>query len=403
MVIGPTGGDVLLNLAAAQAFKYDMAKVFFFDNQKTSMNITYGVGGNFYDIGNPKNDVFFQPLRDLETPQQFQLARTFIRLLCEIKIPNLQTLSSQEDTDIGDILTILKGKPLAQRTLTNFANLIQPKQRLISEAVGYFTTKGPFGRLFDADDVTDDFTSVTMASFELEYINVQYGSEALVPLLVYIFNKLKIELFPKRLPIYIMIKDSWKALATPKFASYLEDILRTGANSNVALILATGQPIDITESPLAQVLLTQCVTKIFLPNSEAATPLGRANYVKLGLNEKQIGIISNSKAKKQFYYMSPYGKRLFELDICDFTKCFVDAHNPVQAQECYQKDKIMFAYNWVMYLADKYNEEVNKDVNKNENQLVNPISKNLKKWADYWLAVHNKFNRNYVEFNDGSY
>lgn len=385
LVIGPTGGDVLLNLAALQALKYDMAKVFFFDNQKTSMNVTYGVGGNFYDIGNPKNDVFFQPLRDLETSQQFQLARTFIRLLCEIKIPNLQTLSSQEDTDIGDVLTILKGKPLTQRTLTNFANLMQPKQRIIAEAVGYFSTKGPFGKLFDADDVTDDFTSVTMASFELEYINVQYGDEALVPLLVYIFNKLKIELFPKRLPIYIMIKDVWKALAKPKFASYLEDILRTGANSNVALILATGQPIDIIENPLAQVLLTQCVTKIFLPNSEAATPLGRTIYIKLGLNEKQISIIGNSKARKQFYYMSPYGKRLFELDICDFTKCFVDAHNPVQVQECYQKDKKLFAYNWVIQLANKYNNE------------------NLRKWAKYWMVIYHQYNRNHVEFNDGSY
>lgn len=385
LVIGPTGCEVLLNLAAAQAFKYDLAKVFYFDSQKASMNLTYGVGGQFYDIGNPKNDVYFQPLRDLDTPQQFQLARTFIRLLCEIKIPNLQTLSSEEDEAIGDILTLLKSKPLTQRTLSNFVNLMSPKKKNIANAVGYFTQEGPFGKLFDANNVANDFTSVNMASFELEYVNVQYGAEALVPLLVYIFNKLKIELFPKRLPIYIMIKDSWKALATPKFASYLEDILRTGANSNVALILATSQPIDVTDSTMSQILLTQCITKIYLPNSEATTPIGRTVYTKLGLNDKQISIIGSSIGRKQFYYISPYGKRLFELDICDFTKCFVDAHNPDMVQTIYQKDKTLFAYNWVMHLADKH-----KNVN-------------LKNWADYWMVVHNKFNRNYVEFNDGSY
>lgn len=386
LVTGPSGGlEVYLNLVAMQALKYQSAHVYFFDKQKKSMTACLGVGGQFYDIGDSKNDVYFQPLRELESLQQLQLAKTFIKLLCEIKIKGFTLLTTEQEKYIDDILNLLTAKPVTQRTLSNFVTLMMPKDQEIGRAVQYYTSTGPFGLLFDSNDVPASFIHARMASFELEYLNNQFGPEALVPLVVYIFNKLKIELFYKKLPIYIIIYDCWKDLVTEKFSHYLEDILRTGTTNNVSLILATGEPSDVLNSGMRNLIISQCQTKIFLPNPDAMNSINYPVYQTFGLSPKQISVIATAIGKRQFFYSSPYGKRLFELDICDYTKCFVNTHDPILAKEIYLQDKKKFAYNWVKHFAVKHNNNT------------------LHSWSEYWLKINEKFNNQFKEFNDGSY
>ena len=386
LVTGPSGGlEVYLNLVALQALKYRHTHVYFFDKQKKSMAACLGVGGQFYDIGDSKNDVHFQPLRELETLQQLQLAKTFIKLLCEIKIKGFTILTTEQEKYIDDILNLLTVKPVTQRTLSNFVTLMMPKDQEIGRAVQYYTSTGPFVLLFDSNDVPASFIHARMASFELEYLNNQFGPEALVPLIVYIFNKLKIELFYKKLPIYIIIYDCWKDLVSEKFAHYLEDILRTGTTNNVSLILATGEPSDILNSSMRNLIISQCQTKIFLPNPDAMNSINYTVYQTFGLSNKQTSIIASAIGKRQFFYSSPYGKRLFELDICDYTKCFVNTHDPILAKEIYLQDKELFAYNWVKHFAVKHD------------------NKTLHNWADYWLKINAKYNNQFKDFNDGTY
>ncbi len=206
LVIGPDPAQsVLLNLIAAQAFKYDQAKVFFFDRQKTAMALCYGVGGQYYDIGSTKSDVHFQPLRDLSAKHEIQLAKIFIKLLCEIKIRGFINFTTEQEQHIDAVLGIMAVKPISTRTLSSFVTLMKPKDSDIARAVEHYTSSGPYGLLFDSNEVKNDFTSARMVCFEMEYLEIQFGPEALIPLSVYIFNKLLIELFPKKLPIYIIM------------------------------------------------------------------------------------------------------------------------------------------------------------------------------------------------------
>lgn len=306
LVVGPSGGlHVYLNLVALQALKYKYAKVYFFDRQKKSLPACLGVGGQFYDIGDSKNDVYFQPLRDLETIQQRQLAKTFIKLLCEIKIAGFTNLSVDQEKAIDVCLDIMSSKDETHRTLSFFVTLMMPKDEAIARAVQYYTITGPFGLLFDSNNVPADFINTHMASFELDYLNNQYGPEAMIPLVVYIFNKLKIDTFYKKHPIYIVIYECWKELALDKFAHYLEDILRTGPANNVSLILATSNPTDIMDSKLRTLILNQCRTKIFLPNPEVMNSLNYPIYQTFGLTDKQMTVIANAVGKNSFIIHRP--------------------------------------------------------------------------------------------------
>ena len=89
--------------------------------------------------------------------------------------------------------------------------------------------------------------------------------------------------------------------------------------ANCAVVLATQSLSDAVRSGILDVLMESCPTKIFLPNEEAGNAgsgevLGpRDVYEMFGVNARQIEIIQNAIKKRQYYFLSPQGRRLFEL------------------------------------------------------------------------------------------
>ena len=76
------------------------------------------------------------------------------------------------------------------------------------------------------------------------------------------------------------------------------------------------------------VINESCLTKIYLPNVTAREEDTSAIYKRLGLNTRQIEIIATAIPKRQYYYVSPYGRRLFELALGQFTLAFVAVSDP---------------------------------------------------------------------------
>lgn len=71
-------------------------------------------------------------------------------------------------------------------------------------------------------------------------------------------------------------------------------------------------------------LVESCPTKIFLPNRDAKTEASRALYKNVfGLNDTQIGLIANAQRKRQYYYSSSAGRRLFDLVLGPVELAFV--------------------------------------------------------------------------------
>ncbi|MFN7094696.1 MAG: helicase HerA domain-containing protein, partial [Burkholderiales bacterium] len=383
IVLGPTGSgkSTLLNLIAAQHLRYRNAKVFYFDMDYSAQALCYGVGGNHYDIGNPEAQISFQPLRNIDTPEERDIAYAFIKVLCELKLPRLddkrESKLTPEQTSI--LISTIKSfaiYPKESRTLWEFYNQVNAKDQYLGEAIRFFTKEGQFGLLFDSNNEEYDMLNTPICVYELKALHLKYGNEALIPLLVYLFTNLKFKLFPLRYPLVFIFDEAWMALKNGVFKKVLDNLVRTERKNNVLVILATQQLSDIPSD-----IFSQCPTRLFLPNPNVLEQY--AEYQRLSLNDRQINILASAKPRKQYYYTSPYGRRIFELDICELTKCFTGVNAPFEARDVYNKHGKLFGYYWIKHLSQKYN------------------SSTLAQWAEYWLNNFKKMNNKVEEFNNG--
>ncbi len=79
--------------------------------------------------------------------------------------------------------------------------------------------------------------------------------------------------------------------------------------------MATQSLSEIANSPQRDVILESCPTKLYLPNAEARNPQTRELYRKFGLSDRQIDILAEATPKRDYYYVSPLGRRLFQFAV----------------------------------------------------------------------------------------
>jgi len=90
-------------------------------------------------------------------------------------------------------------------------------------------------------------------------------------------------------------------------------------------VLATQSLSEIANSPYRDVLLESCPTKLYLPNAEALNPQTRELYRKFGLSDRQTDIIAEATPKRDYYYVSPLGRRLFQFAVGPAALAFIGA------------------------------------------------------------------------------
>jgi type IV secretion system protein VirB4 len=94
---------------------------------------------------------------------------------------------------------------------------------------------------------------------------------------------------------------------------------------NASVLFATQSVSDIMGKPITAALLESCMTKILLPNAEARSQNSAAAYKQMGLSDRQIEILSYAIPKRNYYYMSTLGQRLFDLGLGPTALSFVGA------------------------------------------------------------------------------
>ena len=65
-----------------------------------------------------------------------------------------------------------------------------------------------------------------------------------------------------------------------------------------------------------------------MPNPQATEPQIRTIYQGFGLNSRQIEIVATAVPKRDYYYQSRLGNRLFDLDLGAATLAFAGASTP---------------------------------------------------------------------------
>jgi type IV secretion/conjugal transfer VirB4 family ATPase len=319
MIVGPTGSgkSVLLNTIALQWLRYPEAQVFYFDKGASSRASTLLTGGQFFVLGGDQTDLAFQPLADLEGPEDRTWAQEWVQDL--VAAEGVEMTPPVKEEIWGGLKNLASG-PREQRTLTLLAATVQDQR--VKSALRPYTLSGPHGHLLDAQD--NSRVTARWQTFEMS--ELMAAKAALQPVLTYIFRTLE-RRFDGR-PTLLVLDEAWLFLDQGAFAAKIREWLKTLRKFNVAVVFATQSLADIANSSIAPALIESCPTRIFLPNPDAHTPQIASLYAGFGLNDQQLRIVAGAAPKREYYYQSSAGNRLFELGLGPITLAAVGASSP---------------------------------------------------------------------------
>ena len=342
-IVGPTGygKSVLLGLIASSFIKYKDSRVYFFDKDASSRVLTYAVGGEFHDLGN--DELSFQPLANIEIVEEKEWAYGWILEILEQE--NVKVSPTQKEK-IWKALDNLAKTPIELRTISNFYTSVNDRE--IKEALIPYKIGGALGKYFDSDKDTLNFSRWQV--FEMnQVINNKKG---ITPLLSYIFRRIENSLDGN--PCIIILDECWMFFDNPIFAAKIREWLKVLRKKNCSVIFATQELGDILNSKLFTTVLDACQTKVFLPNPNAFADNYIPIYQKFGLNKTEIEIISKATKKKEYYYKSTKGSRLFELDLKEKTLSLIASSDLAKQNKAKELKEIYrnandFTREWLSY------------------------------------------------------
>ncbi|WP_369944433.1 conjugal transfer protein TrbE [Xanthomonas medicagonis] len=324
LVAGPTGmgKSVLLATLAMQFRRYRGSRIFVFDMGRSLRATVLGLGGEHYELGaeaadRPGVGVAFQPLARIDQESYRAWAAEWVegRLLHEGA-----PVGPDEKAAIWSALGSLAGAPVEQRTMTGLSVLLQ--SNALRQAIAPYVLGGTHGHLLDAD--RDRLGTAEVQCFEME--ELMHSRAAVQAVLRYLFAR-----FDERFdgaPTLLILDEAWLFLDEPAFAARIRQWLKTLRKKNVSVVFATQSLADIQDSSIAPAIIESCASRIFLPNPQATEPQIRGIYQGFGLNARQIEIVANATPKRDYYYQSRLGNRLFDLDLGPVALAFAGASTP---------------------------------------------------------------------------
>lgn len=218
-------------------------------------------------------------------------------------------MTPERKSDILKALKALGDGDREHRTMTAFKMKVQDPS--VKAAVTAFTLEGSYGRLMDSD--ADSLSNARWQAFEMREL-MKSMAGAVMPTLTYLFHRLE-RRFRAATPSLLVLDEGWLVLDNPVFAPRLNEWLRTLRSYKVYVVFASQSPSSVAESPLFSVINESCFTKIFLPFARAQEESIANFYRRFGLNDRQIEIIAKATPKREYYFTSPLGNRLFSLPL----------------------------------------------------------------------------------------
>ena len=303
MIIGPTGAgkSLLINMIALQWPRYAGAQTFIFEMGRSARVSTELMGGQWYALGS-EGGLVLQPLALVDETEERSWAVEWVDLLA--RESNI-LLRPNQRTEIWDALTALAAMDKPLRTLSNFGELLQDTE--LRALVKYVVHV--HGDILDGAE--DELTSAPWQCFELEALATR--PSILPATLLAIFRRLERWLVGQ--PTVFVIDEAWLAFKVPVLGERISTWLKTLRKRNGSVIFATQSLEEVGHSSIGGVLAQECLTRIFLPNSRAMEPRLTACYNAFGLSDTQIELLANATPKRHYYYDSPSGSRLFDLEL----------------------------------------------------------------------------------------
>jgi len=323
LVVGPTGAgkSVLLAMLAMQFRRYPGSRVFAFDKGRSLRAAILGLGGEHYELAQGEA-VAFQPLANIDADDERTWAAEWTGVL--LAHEGIEVTPEVRDA-VWSALQSLASAPREQRTLTGLSALLQSNR--LRQGLQPYTLAGPYGGLLDAE--RERLGQGSVQCFEME--ELMHARSVVLPVLTYLFHKLESRF--DGAPTLLVIDEAWVFLDDPAFASRLREWLKTLRRRNVAVMFATQSLADIERSSIAAAVIESCPSRIFLPAPQALEPQMRRIYESFGLVERQIELIARATPRRDYYFQSRLGNRLFDLDLRPIALAFAGASRPDDQRE----------------------------------------------------------------------
>lgn len=314
-MFGPTGAGKSTHLAliAAQLRRYAGMSIYAFDKGMSMYPLTKAVGGLHFSVGADNDRLSFCPLQYLETKNDRAWAMEWIDTI--LALNGVDTTPAQRNEIAHAILSMYES---GARTLSEFSLTIQDEN--IREAIRQYTVDGSMGHLLDADE--DGLSLSDFTTFEIEEL-MNLGNKFALPVLLYLFRRIERSL--KGQPAVIILDEAWLMLGHPAFREKIREWLKVLRKANCLVLMATQSLSDAANSGILDVIVESTATKIFLPNVYARDEDTSALYRRMGLNTRQIQILATAVPKRQYYYVSENGRRLYDLALGPMALSFVGA------------------------------------------------------------------------------
>lgn len=322
-----TGKSTGLGLLEMQWLKYPRARVVVIDKDRSARAATLANGGTYYEPGDSDVDTrSWQPLAKIDKRPERRWAARLIHMMLELQKVQLTPVVK---TAVREALTGMANLAPEMRTLTILASELGRRNPALREALTPYTVDGDYGQIFDGE--RDEFRCDHWTMIEMGHL-MSMGEEVILPALEYLFRRIEGSFSGE--PTLLVIDEAWLFLGHPAFAKRLKAWLKTLRKKNVYVVFATQEIEDATKhADLMATILASCKVKILLPSQDLVnTPAIAAAYRSVGLTDAELYLLSTAVPKRDYYYRSALGKRLFSFAMGPATLAFVGMSSPADQQ-----------------------------------------------------------------------
>ena len=337
LMIGPTGSgkSTALALIAAQLRRYPNMHIFAFDKGLSLYPLTKACGGLHFTIAADNSKLQFCPLQFLDSKSDRAWAQDWLET---ILLLNGIEIGPGERNKITQTLNLM-AKNEENRRISDFVGLIDVPR--IKECMQAYTIDGGMGELLDAEE--DGLSLSPFTVFETDEL-MNLGEKWQLPVLLYLFRR--IEMMLQGQPAWIFLDEAWIMLGHPAFGEKIREWFKVNRKKNCAIFMATQSLSDALNSSILDVIIESTATKIFLPNINARNEDFTALYSRMGLNSRQIEIISSAIPKNDYYLVSEKGCRLFSFAIGPLAMSFVGVSDRESVSHIMQLEK-QYGEQWI--------------------------------------------------------
>lgn len=298
LVFGPNGGGktVYTNFKVMQFLRYGKVMVFRFDKDYSAFVTTKLCNGTHVDL--TSGDVKLCPWKLIKNPHHRTWLAQFTKSLLT---SHGYTWKAEDDTTLQKALDGLSSFDEADISIETLES--QLSTQWLRDELAPWLPGGSYGHLFGATE--DNFSLSNHVCIEMGNLLLDpVVSPKLVDYFMYLIQD-KLSMLAEPTPTLIDIQEASFFIEDPVFAPRLDQMLRTFRKRLAMVVMSMQSVQSATNSQIFASMGDNILRRVFLPNTQAATPEWREIYRNsLGLTDEQITRIAKAQPYRDYYLIS---------------------------------------------------------------------------------------------------